>query len=209
MLLLCVMSSKFRQITMLLLLVLGLVGAAGCKVVKDTIGVGDVEAYNKFQNLMVVLDANKLYNITVGAVVDVSKYDIKDPVLLQDTVSRTERRVRNAVVNNLNEKGQFFIRSAGIKESDEIRNFIKKMNTGSLDPDSAKNLGKKMMADTILNVIIDDQGRRVTLYVITVNNGIELFNKTLYDWNYARLDTNEKKPPKEEKPKTEEEEAAQ
>ena len=198
MLLLCVMSSKFRQITMLLLLVLGLVGAAGCKVVKDTIGVGDVEAYNKFQNLMVVLDANKLYNITVGAVVDVSKYDIKDPVLLQDTVSRTERRVRNAVVNNLNEKGQFFIRSAGIKESDEIRNFIKKMNTGSLDPDSAKNLGKKMMADTILNVIIDDQGRRVTLYVITVNNGIELFNKTLYDWNYARLDTNEKKPPKED-----------
>ena len=194
---------------MLLLLVLGLVGAAGCKVVKDTIGVGDVEAYNKFQNLMVVLDANKLYNITVGAVVDVSKYDIKDPVLLQDTVSRTERRVRNAVVNHLNEKGQFFIRSAGVKESEEIRTFIKKMNTGSLDPESAKRLGQKMMADTILNVIIDDQGRRVTLYVITVNNGIELFNKTLYDWNYARLDTSEKKPPKEEKPKTEEEEAAQ
>lgn len=196
------------QISSLFLLVLLLIiSTVSCKIVKDTIGVGDVEAYNKFQNLMVVLDANKFYNITIGAVVDVSKYDIKDPVLLQDTVARSERRVRNGVVNQLNEKGQFFIRSAGVKESEEIRTFIKKMNTGSLDPDTAKRLGKLLMADIILNVIIDDQGRRVTLYAITVNNGVELFNKTLYDWNYARLDMSEKKPPKEEKPKTEEEAA--
>ena len=188
---------------LVIIIALSLIALTGCQQVRALWGVGDIEANNKFFTLMEILKAVDINNVTVGAVIDMSTYDYKDTQLLSDVKKRTERRVRNAIVTKLTAAGLFIVRSASNEDSTSLRKIITDANTGTLDPKTAELFGKKLLADAILNVIIDDQGKRITVYVTRVADGNELFNKTFKEWNYARFDQGEDKPPKE-KPTAEE-----
>lgn len=180
--------SARRNYLLLALLLSAVLLLPGCNFISSVFG-SDTEPTPEEQLALfdkLVFEAG-FRKVTVISVVD--RTADADP----NDAARRERQVRAALASYLTRYKGSEVIAPTAELIDEVKKLIDQTGMGMIPAEMGRRIKNQIGAEVIVNAIIEDQGRRITIYATEADTGRVLYAETLKDWNYAHFDEEELK----------------
>jgi len=177
-----------RHLSLLILLTAVILLVPGCNFISQVFG-SDTEPTPEEQLALfdkLVFEAG-FRKVTVITVVD--RTADADP----NDAARRERQVRAALASYLTRYKGSEVIAPTAELIDEVKQLVDQTGMGMVPADLGRRIRNQIGAEVIVNAIIEDAGRRITIYATEADTGRVLYAETLKDWNYAHFDEEELK----------------